>query len=142
VFCEIRNILECEVWAKIDCDAKMAKGGAAALLVLVVLMVAAVAVLSAAEEPPAVLVFCPLAAESCLTFGFSFPGPGSLLAVEGEDMKNGYVLWAETINNATEGIATKYQRYNPSSFSSFSSIHHFIISHILWRLGRARSAMH
>ena len=84
---------------------KMTKGWAASALLLV--LVAATSLEGVAAVEPELLVSCPLAPASCLTFGFTFPGAGSLLAVEGLDMKNGYVLWAETINNGTDGIATK-----------------------------------
>lgn len=38
---------------------------------------------------------------NCLTFGFSYPGPSSSLYQEGVLMKNGYILWAEKVNNET-----------------------------------------
>ncbi len=86
---------------------KMTKGWAASALLLVLVAAATSLEGVAAAVEPELLVSCPLAPASCLTFGFTFPGAGSLLAVEGLDMKNGYVLWAETINNGTDGIATK-----------------------------------
>jgi branched-chain amino acid transport system substrate-binding protein len=88
---------------------KMTKGWAASALLLV--LIAATSLEGVAAVEPELLVSCPLAPASCLTFGFTFPGAGSLLAVEGLDMKNGYVLWAETINNGTDGIATKLGNY-------------------------------
>jgi hypothetical protein len=74
---------------------------------LVVLALVVVLATSAVADPVE-LVPCPSTnASTCFTFGFTFPGAGSLLAVEGLAMKSGYILWAETVNNATDGIATK-----------------------------------
>lgn len=78
------------------------EGGQAALALVVCLLVWAPSVAAEGQEPT-VLVSCPVNS-TCLTFGFTFPGPGSLLEVEGTEMKNGYVMWAETVNNATDGI--------------------------------------
>lgn len=86
------------------------KMGPTRLLVLTLLLLMSSAFIEVrTAEDPQVLVQCPPPPNNleCLTFGFTYPGPGSLLEVEGLAMKNGYILWAETINNSTEGISTK-----------------------------------
>ncbi len=84
----------------------MKQTASCAMLLLVLLMMLMQLVHGAEPAPPKVLVPCPGEGGSCLTFGFTMGGAGSALAEESQQMANGYILWAETVNTA-QGIQTK-----------------------------------